>query len=131
MEGEPAITQRHSQPAKSLMEHINKVYQSEFSPRSVPNHNRSIHSKSNLILIDKSRSKNNSVMKPHTLDQNLPTIPSKYQRIVKEGAYHNKSSPKLVKSYINASYAKLKQNPIPQNTNELDDSVVSHLFMFY
>jgi hypothetical protein len=59
--------------------------------------------------------KNQSSLKQNTLDQNLPTIPSKYQRIVKNDYYHNKSSPKLSKSYMHSiSMAKLRNRSLQQ-----------------
>ena len=67
--------------------------------------------------------KNYSVAKPYTLEQNLPTIPSKYQRIVKEAPYQNKSSPKLSKSYIQAiNLARVRNNSLQQIKDRDDNS---------
>lgn len=86
----------------SIMERINKVYEKQYSPTIQRIHNKSANSQSRA-QINNSQAKNELLMRHNTFESQLPTIPSKYQRIIKEEAYANKGSPKLNRAYMNAA----------------------------
>ena len=109
----------------SIMDRINKVYEKQYSPTIDRIYNKSANSQTRE-LINNSQAKNDSLLRHNTFESQLPTIPSKYQRIIKEAAYANKASPKLNRAYANAaSLSKIRNKSYQEFDFEDDASLMS------
>jgi hypothetical protein len=90
------------------MEKINNLYEHAYSPQMQKVSKKSLNSKSH-ILLDRLRMKNNYSDQDRPHDSGLPTIPSKYQRIIKEASYPQKAGGTLNQSYARAaSFARVR-----------------------
>ena len=113
-------TQRN-QSSISIMDRINRVFEHQYSPSAKRLYNKSENSKSQMLL-GNSRINNESTLIQPPAGTQLPTIPSKYQKIIKEAAYQSNAVSTLNRAYINAAAKARWRNRSVQERDDDDDS---------
>jgi len=109
------------------MSRINSIYERNYSPQMLKSERKSANSKSQ-VLLGRSRVRNNNYEHEKLHNEQLPAIPSKYQRIIKEDVYKSKPVGTNNSSYIKAaSFARLR-NRSAQGNKVGDDASVASLY---